>query len=50
MHHTLTSGRDWEGRGVSIINMSSLTWGSVYDPFASEYTVPNEVVICTGGE
>ncbi|MCJ1477380.1 hypothetical protein MMC13_006051 [Lambiella insularis] len=49
-HQSLTSGCDWEEKGVAIFDMSALTWGSFfYDSSKSVYTVPNEVVRTIGG-
>ncbi|KAF4253989.1 hypothetical protein CNMCM8812_003815 [Aspergillus fumigatus] len=40
---------DWEYRGVAIYDMSTSTWGSVYDAFAADYAVPAKVYQVIGG-
>ncbi len=40
---------DWESKGVSIFDMSNITWGSVYDANAAPYLVPNQIVGKIGG-
>lgn len=34
---------DWESEGVGVLDMSSMIWGSVYTPTASEYSLPSLV-------
>ncbi|KAH0538838.1 hypothetical protein FGG08_004614 [Glutinoglossum americanum] len=45
----LTSGCDWEDKGVGIYDLSTLIWGSRYFADAKEYTVPTPVVSMIGG-
>ena len=40
---------DWENKGVGVFDMSVPTWGSVYNAFAGDYTVPSLVVNTIGG-
>ena len=40
---------DWETRGVGVYDLSTLTWGSVFDPNKGNYTVPDSVVETIGG-
>ncbi|KAF2493487.1 hypothetical protein BU16DRAFT_81154 [Lophium mytilinum] len=40
---------DWEIKGVAILDMSTITWGSVYNAFAPEYLVPTPVTKWLGG-
>ncbi|KAF2812473.1 uncharacterized protein BDZ99DRAFT_518310 [Mytilinidion resinicola] len=40
---------DWEIKGVAILDMSTITWGSVYDAFAPEYLVPTPITKWLGG-
>ena len=40
---------DWEIKGVAILDMSTITWGSVYDAYAPEYLVPTPIVNWLGG-
>ena len=44
-----TNGCDWETKGVSIYDMSSGLWGSVYNAFDGEYQIPNAVSREIGG-
>lgn len=40
---------DWETKGVGVLDMSSISWGSAYDANASPYTVPDDIVRAVGG-
>lgn len=40
---------DWEIKGVAILDMSTITWGSVYNAYAPEYLVPTPIVDWLGG-
>jgi hypothetical protein len=40
---------DWEYRGVAIYDMSTLTWGSVYNASAPDYAVPAKIYQVIGG-
>lgn len=40
---------DYQRKGVHVFDMSSLTWGSVYNATAGSYTVPELVVANIGG-
>ena len=40
---------DWEYKGVGVFDMSEPTWGSVYNAFAGDYTVPSLVLATIGG-
>jgi Tfp pilus assembly protein PilV len=40
---------DWEYRGVAIYDMSTFTWGSVYNASASDYAVPAKIYQVIGG-
>jgi Kelch motif len=45
----LTSGCDWEDKGVGVYDVSALLWGSRYLADAGGYTVPTPVVSAIGG-
>ncbi|KAI9777407.1 MAG: hypothetical protein M1839_008920 [Geoglossum umbratile] len=45
----LTSGCDWEDKGVGIYDLSTLIWGSRYNAYAPEYLIPTPVVSMIGG-
>lgn len=49
MDPDLTRSCDWEAKGVAIYDMSSLTWGSVFDYYGPGYTVLAQVVANIGG-
>jgi len=40
---------DWETKGVGVFDLSDLTWGSVYNAHAGNYTVPSRVSAKIGG-
>ncbi|KAL1647407.1 hypothetical protein SLS58_002735 [Diplodia intermedia] len=40
---------DWETKGVAVLDMSTLKWGSVFDAYAAAYRVPDDVVRAIGG-
>ena len=40
---------DWEVKGVGVMDISSITWGSVYDAQAPAYEVPGAIVAAIGG-
>ena len=40
---------DWEYKGVGVLDMSDVTWGSVYNASAGDYAVPSLVVETIGG-
>lgn len=40
---------DWESKGVAILDLSTITWGSVYDAYAPQYLVPTAIVSWLGG-
>lgn len=40
---------DTQRKGVNVFDMSSITWGSVYNATAGPYTVPELVVTNIGG-
>lgn len=41
---------DWEEKGVSILDMSNISWSSVYDAHAPPYKVPDQVATVIGGK
>ncbi|KAI9778897.1 MAG: hypothetical protein M1839_007860 [Geoglossum umbratile] len=45
----LSTSCDWEDKGVHIFDMSQLSWGSLYNAYAENYTVPVQVVRQIGG-
>jgi hypothetical protein len=45
----VTSGCDWETKGVAIIDLSTKTWGSVFNAKAPAYTVTQDTVDVIGG-
>jgi hypothetical protein len=45
----LTSGCDWQTRGVGVLDMSSIVWGSTYNAAADPYVVPDIIVEVIGG-
>ncbi|KAI9760283.1 MAG: hypothetical protein M1840_002574 [Geoglossum simile] len=45
----LTSGCDWEDKGVGVYDLSTLLWGSRFLADAGDYTVPTPVVSAIGG-
>lgn len=40
---------DWEFKGVGILDLSTITWGSRYDPYNGTYQVPTKVIAKIGG-
>ncbi|OJD36009.1 cell wall anchored protein [Diplodia corticola] len=40
---------DWEAKGVAVLDMSTLKWGSVFDFYGAAYRVPRDVVAVVGG-
>lgn len=46
---TPSNNCDWESKGVAILDLSTLVWGSVYDAHAESYLVPTPVVKAIGG-
>jgi Kelch motif len=46
---SLWNGCDWEMMSVAVYSLSTLTWGSVYDAAAPQYTVPNLIYQVVGG-
>lgn len=47
--NTTTANCDNETNGVSILDLTNITWGSAYDPNAAPYSVPQKVVDKIGG-
>jgi len=45
----LTSACDWESKGVAILDMSTMDWGSTYTAGDEDYVVPDAVVQLIGG-
>ncbi|KAH0562766.1 hypothetical protein GP486_002585, partial [Trichoglossum hirsutum] len=45
----LTKGCDWEDKGLGVYDLSSLIWGSRFNAYAKDYTVPTPVVSVIGG-
>jgi hypothetical protein len=45
----ITSGCDWETKGVGIMDLSTKTWGSVYNAKAPAYQVTKDTVDVIGG-
>lgn len=45
----MTKNCDWELKGVGILDLSTKTWGSVYNANAKAYTVTQEIVDKIGG-
>ncbi|KAF2262743.1 hypothetical protein CC78DRAFT_582331 [Lojkania enalia] len=46
---TNTGVCDWELKGVAFLDMSTVTWGSVFLSNQTDYTVPTKVLPATGG-
>ena len=44
-----SSACDWEYKGVGVLDLANITWGSVYDAQAPAYEVPIQVVSAIGG-
>ena len=42
-------GCDWETKGVAVMDLTDVTWGSVYDAHAPAYGVPAGVIATIGG-
>ena len=40
---------DWEIEGVGVFDISSLTWGSVYNATSPPYEVPDQLMSIFGG-
>lgn len=40
---------DFESKGINVLDMSSITWGSAYNATTDPYTVPAAVVAHIGG-
>ena len=49
MGDTDLSACDWEIKGVGVLDLSSITWGSLYDAKAPAYEVPLQVISTIGG-
>ena len=47
--NTTAAPCDWLRKGVAILDMSNVTWSSVYNQSAPSYTVPAAVVAKIGG-
>jgi Kelch motif len=45
----MTAECDWELDGVAIMDLSTTTWGSTYNPNAAPYTVTQRIVSSIGG-
>lgn len=45
----VTTGCDWEEKGVAIIDLSTKQWGSVFNANAAPYTVTQDTVNAIGG-
>jgi hypothetical protein len=45
----ITKGCDWEYKGVGIMDLSTKTWGSVYNAHAAPYTLTQDIVDKVGG-
>lgn len=41
---------DWEVKGIGVLDISTLIWGSVYNSDAPAYEVPEKVVATIGGK
>ncbi|KAL8735875.1 MAG: hypothetical protein Q9181_002653 [Wetmoreana brouardii] len=41
---------DWETKGVGVLDLTSITWGSAYDAHAAAYGVPEKVLATIGGD
>lgn len=44
-----TTECDWERKGVGVLDISALTWGSVYNAEQADYEIPTRVVEKIGG-
>ena len=40
---------DWEVKGIGVLDISSMIWGSVYNAHAPPYEVPQKIVSVVGG-
>lgn len=40
---------DWESKGVAVLDMTNVTWGSVFVSDQGDYQVPQAVISVTGG-
>lgn len=40
---------DWHTKGVGVLDMSKVVWGSDYNATADPYTVPTQIVDIIGG-
>ena len=40
---------DWESKGLAVMDLTDITWGSVYEAHAPAYGVPLEVIGTIGG-
>lgn len=45
----VTSGCDWEEKGVAILDLSTKQWGSIFNAKAPAYTVTQDIVNVIGG-
>jgi hypothetical protein len=43
------SGCDWETKGIGVLDMSAVTWGSQFNVNADPYSVPTAIVQIIGG-
>lgn len=48
--NNLTEQCDWESKGVAILDLSTLQWGSAFDAYASPYEVPQNIYQEIGGK
>lgn len=49
LSNNITKGCDWELKGVAILDLSTMDWGSVYNSFAPAYEVTPGIVSVIGG-
>ncbi|KAL9600538.1 MAG: hypothetical protein Q9179_003180 [Wetmoreana sp. 5 TL-2023] len=47
---TNVSPCDWETKGVGVLDLTTITWGSVYNAHAAAYGVPEKVLATIGGD
>jgi hypothetical protein len=47
--YNLSTSCDWQDKGVNVYDMSQLIWGSLYNAYADNYVVPDQVIREIGG-
>lgn len=49
LSNNLTAGCDWHTKGVGMLDLTTNTWGSVYNAYAAPYEITQLIVDVIGG-